>query len=600
LGSEFLVGRGHPWDHDAGPPRNRRWAELFAATPNYRALGKAVVGKEQFRWHFGPMFYRGRLEDGAVRVLVIGQEGAQDESLGHRSFVGGTGARMQHFLNHLGITGSYLFLNTFVYPINGQYGGSELRWLAQHPDSPIAQHRQAILDYVLERNDLRLVVAVGNAAKETVVSWVEAHGGAAPAGASDVSRCDGSVLRPRTRIVGVRHPGGATKGGSVSAIIADFKKAIRQVETWSAADRSWLPPDVGAHRLPASDYKYKSAPIPLRDLPYGVSWRVGQGGTSSNRKDAQRSIQMFSEAGEYGASASYASEARGSREGYVDESGDLPYEPPKRSFAEYDPGPGAPFARLFMGGQAGLEWPDLEALGVRLHPSFGHGPIYRGRPTEARILVLGDEQCHDDFFTGRALTGDAGQRLQKFLAAAGITKSYLILRVLPVDTTDVPPATVNAILDHSKVRALYSAIVQRVVDESSTAVVLSVGPHANRLADHVLPGSLRRVRMKAWSESGALADWRRALDEIEAIPFARDASSPSFLYDGTRGQIPRGDLPFGTLRWQGSSGDRAVRARKGARPSPDYLKLCMPQWAFELAATPLSPEEQAAVDKAPR
>ena len=53
-----------------------------------------MLGGEQFRWHFGPMFYRGRLTDGDVKVLVIGQEGAQDESLGHRSFVGGTGAQL--------------------------------------------------------------------------------------------------------------------------------------------------------------------------------------------------------------------------------------------------------------------------------------------------------------------------------------------------------------------------------------------------------------------------------------------------------------------------------------------------------------------------
>ena len=168
------------------------WARLFAETPNYRGLGKAVLGREKFRWHFGPMFYRGRLTDGDVRVLVIGQEGAQDESLGHRSFVGGTGARMQHFLHHIGITRSYLFLNTFVYPINGQYDGAKLRWLAQSPDSPIVQHRHAILDHVLARNDLRLVVAVGVAAKETVVTWVKAHGGSARRGAEDVSRCDGS------------------------------------------------------------------------------------------------------------------------------------------------------------------------------------------------------------------------------------------------------------------------------------------------------------------------------------------------------------------------------------------------------------------------
>jgi uracil-DNA glycosylase len=599
MSDPFLAGRGDPWEHDPGPPADRDWARLFAATPNYRGLGKAVIGREKFRWHFGPMFYRGRLTDGAARVLVIGQEGAQDESLGHRSFVGGTGARMQHFLHHVGITGSYLFLNTFVYPINGQYDSAKLRWLAQDPRSPIVEHRQSILDYVIARNDVRLVVAVGVAAKETVVTWVQSHGGACPAGATDVSQCDGSVLRAKTRIVGVLHPGGAGKGGSTTAIIAAFKKAIGQIADWADADSSWLPPDPGATRSSADAFKYKSAPIPLCDLPYGVPWRVGQGGTSSNRKDGQRSIQMLSEAGKYGASASYPSDARGTKEGYAQEGGDVPYEPPKISFPEFDPGPEASLGRLMMGGAPGLPWPDFAALGVRSHPSFGYGPIYRGRPAEARVLVLADQESSDDLFTGRALTGDAGQRFQELLRAMGITRSYLILRVLPVDTRDLSAAQVDALVDDATVQAVYSAIVQQAVAPVSTAVALTMGPHANRLADAVLPGTLRRVRMKAWGQGGALADWQTALGTLKTVAYAKDVASPSFQYDGSRGQIPRIDLPYGTLRWQGSSGDRAVCAWTGGRPSPDYYKLFMPDWAFRLAPEPLSPDEQQAIENAP-
>src|SRR5829696_385263 len=72
--------RGNIWEHDPGPPAASGWAELFAETPNYRGLGRAVLGKEAFRWHHGPMFFRGRL-DGSAKVVVVGQEGAQDESL---------------------------------------------------------------------------------------------------------------------------------------------------------------------------------------------------------------------------------------------------------------------------------------------------------------------------------------------------------------------------------------------------------------------------------------------------------------------------------------------------------------------------------------
>jgi hypothetical protein len=88
--SVLADGRGEVGEFDPGPPAGSGWAELFAQTPNYRGLGWAVVGREAFRWHHGPMFYRGRL-DGSARIVVMGQEGAQDESLSHRSFTGGPG-----------------------------------------------------------------------------------------------------------------------------------------------------------------------------------------------------------------------------------------------------------------------------------------------------------------------------------------------------------------------------------------------------------------------------------------------------------------------------------------------------------------------------
>jgi hypothetical protein len=33
-----------------------------------------VQGKGEFRWHHGPMFFRGRL-DGSAKVMLVGQEG---------------------------------------------------------------------------------------------------------------------------------------------------------------------------------------------------------------------------------------------------------------------------------------------------------------------------------------------------------------------------------------------------------------------------------------------------------------------------------------------------------------------------------------------
>lgn len=592
MGSVFWNGRGVPWEFDPGPPRNRSWGRLFAETPNYRGLGVAVTGREAFRWHFGPMFYRGRLWDRSVKVLIIGQEGAQDESLAGRSFVGGTGARMQYFLNHLGITRSYLFLNTFVYPIFGQYTNS-LRGLAQDPRSPIARHRNQIFDYALARNDIHLVIAVGNAAKESVVTWVKSRGGTTGT-PNDVTKADASVLGPRVRLLGVIHP------GSVSAAVKmDFVRAAEQIDKWADDDAGWLPPDPGATRRRAEDYRYLSAPIPFHDLPFGACWRLGRGGTSSNRSPDQRAIQLFGAGGKYNGRGDvlvYSSSATGSDEGYESEDGDLPYEPPRRSWRSFDSGPPSSIARLLMGGGAGFEWPDFPTLGLPGDGSLGYGPIYRGRWSNIKALVLADQQSHDDVFSGRALCGEAGQRLQGFLEAMGIARDYLILRVLPVDTLSVSFSTVNKAVDHPQTRALHAELLRRIrAFNSQLGVMLAVGSQAQRLLPHLPTDSLPVVEMKAWRQSGSRASWAAAMSRLKKLSYPTD-TNPTFVWDGLRRQIPSADLPYGFVKWRASSGDRSVRPSQNGSASPHYLKLFMPNWAFRLPPSALSASERAAVE----
>ena len=560
----YWTDRGAPWDYDSGPPESSGWAELFAQTPHYRLIGKQRLGHEAFRWHFGPMFYRGRLAPNAVKVLLIGQEGAQDESLAHRSFVGGSGSKMQNFLRWIGISRSYLFLNTFVYPIYGQYV-QDLKWLAQNDASPIAQHRHKLFEHLAATNALQLVVSVGTAAKEAVATWRRMRGGSLPAGVQSIH---------------VLHPGAAA-AGSASAVRASFVRAVNQIGKWVKDNPSWLPKDADATRHFDEPFKFRDAPIPFRDLPFGIAWRIGHGGTSSNRRDNQEAIQLFSADGKYnntGHAVSYSGSAAGSKEGYVDDPGDLPYEPPKIGFDQFDRGPGAALASLLMGGEPGLDWPDFEALGLPCHPSFGYGPILRGRPDNASVVVLADQDSHDDLFTARAHTGDGGQRLQKFLAAAGLTKSYAILRVLPVNTRGATEAKLHAAIDHPQVQKVYREILARV---PSPRALLATGPWSRRLAAAVGPAGLQRLEMKSVLESGWQADWQQALQTLSTLTYPRDQSA-SFSYDGSRGQIARIDLPYGTLRWQATSGDRALQAKLSGQPSRDYFKVNMPKWAAAL------------------
>jgi uracil-DNA glycosylase len=590
--------RGNPWEHDPGPTSASGWAQLFADTPNYRGLGRAVVGREAFRWHHGPMFFRGRL-DGSAKVVVVGQEGAQDESLSHRSFTGGTGARMQHLLRHLGLDRSYLFLNSFVYPIFGQYT-DDLRPLAQDRRSPIVAHRHRILDKAVLDGDVRLVVAVGRAAKESAATWIGAHGGSA--NPERLEQAAMGSLPARLQAVGVVHPGAAA-GGSTGTIRADFQRVCDLVRDRLGADPGWLPADPGVERNLVAPFHYRSAPIPYRDFPYGTCPRLGRGGTSSNRTDAQRAIQLFSAAGRYNAAGErlrYDSSAGGSRDGYRDDPGDLPYEPPRGAPTAFDPGPPAALGRLLLGGEPGFAWPDFAALGVTAHPSFGVGPIYRGRFRDLSLIVLADQASSDDLFCGRALSGEAGQRLERFLAAAGITRRYLILRTLPVDTLDLSASRRARLVDQAQVQALHRELLRRLrADNPQAGVLLAVGPGAQRLAPRVVPAGMEVLQLAAAGGSGAAASWQAALDQLATRTYPKDLSNPTFQLGSGRGQLPRADLPYGCLRWLGTSGDRAVRPTDLDldKPSPNYLKVFAPAWVAELTPAPLTAAEQTAADQ---
>src|SRR5262249_60579276 len=100
----------HPFDPGYG---NEPFQTLCADYP-----GTDVYPPERFRIEWGPIFHRGRL-DGSARVLVIGQDPAQHESIVRRILVGEAGRRLQGFLAKLGITRSYVLINTFLYSVYG-------------------------------------------------------------------------------------------------------------------------------------------------------------------------------------------------------------------------------------------------------------------------------------------------------------------------------------------------------------------------------------------------------------------------------------------------------------------------------------------------
>jgi uracil-DNA glycosylase len=125
----------------------------------------SVYPAADFRVEWGPVFHRGRL-DGTARVVVIGQDPGQHESIGRRILIGEAGQRVQGFLARLGIDKSYVMVNAFLYSVYGQSGGQK------HKDDPgIVSYRNQWLDPLLLNKKVQAVIALGALADRAYQAW---------------------------------------------------------------------------------------------------------------------------------------------------------------------------------------------------------------------------------------------------------------------------------------------------------------------------------------------------------------------------------------------------------------------------------------------
>src|SRR6476661_6149957 len=123
------------------------------------APGEDVYPADAFRTEWGPIFHRGRL-DGSARVLIVGQDPATHETVCRRILVGEAGQRIQGMLNKLGIITSYLMINTFLYSVYGQGGGTR-----HIGDAGITKYRNRWINAAVAQNSLDAIVTLGGLAK---------------------------------------------------------------------------------------------------------------------------------------------------------------------------------------------------------------------------------------------------------------------------------------------------------------------------------------------------------------------------------------------------------------------------------------------------
>lgn len=218
---------------DLGPVEEP-FASLVADYP-----GTDAYPASGFRVEWGPIFHRGRL-DGSARLLVIGQDPAQSETIVRRILVGEAGHRSQGLMAKLGITRSYLLVNTYLYSVYGQTAGEQ-----NATNKDIAKYRHRWLDAIFASNQVDAVIALGHLADTAWQTWKRTTAGKAVSPAyqhvTHPTQPESSSGGDRTKL-----------RAAIGAMLANWNQALEQL-----------------HPLPHPD-----VPGPL--LPYGSNFKAGE------------------------------------------------------------------------------------------------------------------------------------------------------------------------------------------------------------------------------------------------------------------------------------------------------------------------------------
>jgi hypothetical protein len=220
----------HPFDPGYGQDPFRTLAAEYPAAD--------VYPPDQFRVEWGPVFHRGRL-DGSARVLVLGQDPAQHETIVRRILVGEAGRRVQGLLAKLGITQSYVLVNTFLYSVYGIVKAGTRK------DPRLVAYRHRWLDALLVGTKVEAVLALGTAADEAWRLWK----GTPPGQASAVAYA--AVTHPT-------QPESSAKGDKGKLAAATTKL----LQNWNAG-----------LQLLSPALAHPDAPRPL--VLYGAAWADG-------------------------------------------------------------------------------------------------------------------------------------------------------------------------------------------------------------------------------------------------------------------------------------------------------------------------------------
>jgi uracil-DNA glycosylase family 4 len=230
------------------------------------------------------------------------------------------------------------------------------------------------------------------------------------------------------------------------------------------------------------------------------------------------------------------------------------------------------------------------------------GPIFhRGRlDGSARILVIGQDPGAHEAASRRILVGEAGQRLQGFLARLGIQRSYVMINAFTYSVYGQWAGVRNrwnpeiaayrnrwldALLVGSQVEAVISlgSLAQSAFEQwRATPAGQASGLECRRVYHPTYPegASQGNPTTLAAATARLVRDWNRALEDLGGRLSATDAPPLGPFGDDPMADvvpIPAEDLPAGMPAWMRSTETWAWRSGETSEEKRATLVVQVPE-----------------------
>ncbi len=533
--------------------------------------------------------------------------------------------------------------------------------LAQNPLSPLVKWRHKLVDHIAQSNkgSLELIITIGRSASDSLATYLTSKGLKCPSAVSKLSaqqfakknkislitpyqygvnlndcsfRGDkGVFINPFSEKLKVIH---FLSWPAHSPGVVDYelkiKRTISLLKKWHTYDSTWsMTLKNKSDFVLGHPFRLTKSPIPLKDYSFGVTQLASGPETLTTQESftprSKNSGRLFISFGSK-QNGSFKFSTKDMYKSYFEKPTpfadasdhifkNVPWEPSKIGFLKFDRGPGAYWAEVFTGARHDVPSPDRDVFKPHSETSLllvntsarsnGSKSFYRGRPHQTEVLILADQQSHDDTFSGRALTGFEGQRLQSLLYSIKAGTNYTILRTLPFDTLGLSQDKMDSLIYLTQPwrRAVWEKLIKNSNNKFNIKLIFVLGPCAESLLND---GLLDNYNIPVVSLNKRSFVDMSITHGIDFLPTKYQQAFNKVLQTKTwtRSEmefsealisIPRVDLPWGLPRWVGTSGDRVIRSKI---KNDEYIyKIIPPEWVYNHSPRPLNDDDNIYIKK---